>query len=51
MTMRRALEAVSTAWGIRLTAMPDTTAAQRSERRLIAQFINDLVRVLEDYKD
>ena len=51
MTMKTAIEAVSAAWCTRLEAMTDTTAAQRSERRLIAQFVTDLGRVLETYKD
>ena len=47
MTMRTAIEAISAAWSTKLAAMPDRTEAQRAERRLIAQFITDLGRLLE----
>ena len=47
MTMRAAIEGISAAWSTRLSTMPDRTEEQRAERRLVAQFITDLGRVLE----
>lgn len=47
MITRAAIEGISAAWCTRLNSMPDHTIAQRSERRLVAQFITDLGRLLE----
>ena len=47
MTIRTAIEGISAAWSTRLATMPDNTASQRAERRLVAQFITDLGRLLE----
>ena len=46
-TMRAAIEGVSAAWSTRLATMPDRTEEQRAKRRLVAQFITDLGRLLE----
>ena len=47
MTIKVAIEGISAAWSTRLATMPDRTAEQRNERRLVAQFIKDLGRILE----
>ena len=47
MTIRAVVEGISAAWSTRLATMPDRTAEQRNERRLVAQFIKDLGRILE----
>ena len=48
---RAAIEGISAAWSTRLATMPDTTADMRVQRRLVAQFITDLGRLLNDYDD
>ena len=47
MITKAAVEGISAAWCTRLDAMNDYTEAQRSERKLVAQFITDLGRLLE----
>ena len=41
------IEGINAKWSKKLAIMPDRTAAQRSERWLVAQFIIDLGRLLE----
>ena len=48
MIRRAAVEGVCAAYSTRLAAMPDATEVQRAERRLIAQFITDLGRLIDD---
>ena len=48
MAIEAAVEGIRAAWNTRLATMPDNTAEQRNERRLVTQFVKDLGRVLED---
>ena len=51
MIPKAAVEGMRAAWITRLATMPDTTADMRAQRKLVAQFITDLGRLLSNYDD
>ena len=48
MIRKAAVEGVRAAYSTRLATMPDATEAQRAERRLVAQFVTELGRLIDD---